>query len=121
MEKEVDELYEEVKRIAENEFADVIELVESRKDRVRLHLVDGSFLDVWFSRTIKGKYSFHWQRGEQVLRRDNAAHERWRHLETFPHHLHVGDSVYPFEPGKDLIDTFRKVMAYVRSQLSREA
>ena len=77
--RDVDKLYLRLARLAEREFADVVEQVEVREDRLRLHIVDGSFIDVWFSRRIPCKYAFHWERRHidgTVYRWDNAAHRR---------------------------------------------
>ena len=42
-------------------------------------------------------YSYHWQDKEKILisRWDNAPHHS--NIETFPHHLHVGDDIKPSE------------------------
>ena len=42
----VDELYVRLARIVEEEFPNIIEHAEIRRDRLRLHITDGSFLDV---------------------------------------------------------------------------
>ena len=51
--------------------------------------IDGSMLhvrDYTFGR--ERKYSYHWQKGgELLIRWDNAPH--WMHLRTYPHHKHV--------------------------------
>jgi hypothetical protein len=60
--------------------------------KLRLDIVDGSLLDVFLS--ASGRYSYHWERrliGKGGLyRHDNAPHERWRHVVTFPKHFHDG-------------------------------
>jgi len=60
--RDADRLYLQLAHIAEREFPDIVEHVETRKDRLRLYIVDGSFIDVWFSRRIPCKYAFHWER-----------------------------------------------------------
>ena len=35
--------------IAEVEFSDIVEFTEDFKEKLRLYLKDGSFIDVWFS------------------------------------------------------------------------
>ncbi|RCV64506.1 hypothetical protein C5S53_08510 [Methanophagales archaeon] len=43
------------------------------------------------------KYAYHWQRkdGKLIKRWDNAPHHKG--LETYPDHIHVGESVYSHE------------------------
>ncbi len=94
-------LYKKLGRITLKEFSDIVVDVEYREDRLRVHIVDGSFLDVWFSLFIEGKYAYHWERrfiDGTVYRWDNARHEKWRNIETYPHHFHEGsqDNVKPF-------------------------
>lgn len=65
--------------------------------RYRLTLRDGTFVEMFERFRVKSdgvhisKYSFHWQTsdGHLLKRWDNAAHHP--EIETFPHHVHVGD------------------------------
>ena len=66
--------------------------------KLRLYLCDGSFIDIYYS--IKCKYSYHWDRRltkDQIFRHDNAPHQRWKDIPTFPKHFHNGseDIVIP--------------------------
>ena len=90
--------YKALKTIAVSEFADVIvdaqimSLPTGDPLKLRFDIVDGSLLDVLIS--PGGRYSYHWERhliatGE-LYRHDNAPHERWRHVATFPKHFHNG-------------------------------
>ena len=63
-----------------------------------LYLCDGSFIDIYYS--IKCKYAYHWDRRltkDQIFRHDNAPHQRWKDIPTFPKHFHNGseDIVIP--------------------------
>lgn len=81
--RDIDKSYLRLARIAEEEFPDIVEHAEIREDRLRLYVIDNSFIDVWFSRRIPCKYAFHWERrhlDNTVYRWDNAAHRR---LESF--------------------------------------
>ena len=54
---------ERLRQIAEVEFVDiVVEAVIPDINELRIILTDGSFVDVWFSLTLQGRYSFHWER-----------------------------------------------------------
>ena len=90
--------YEALKTIVLNEFADVVvnaqimSLPTGDPLRLRFDIADGSLLDVFIS--VSGRYSYHWERrligkGE-LYRHDNAPHDRWRHVATFPKHFHNG-------------------------------
>jgi hypothetical protein len=54
------------------------------------------------------KYSFQWQdvHGNLIIRWDNAYH--WKDIETFPHHRHEKNNVFP---SKEF--TLEDVMAYI--------
>ncbi len=72
--------------------------------KARLTLIDGSLLEFTEIRIIgiqKRKYSFQWMTEDfSILTRwDNALHHR--HIETFPHHKHVGDE-QNIEPSKEV-------------------
>jgi len=82
-----------LKDIAEIEFSDIVEDVIVDLNELRIMLVDGSFIDVWFSLKLKGRYSYHWERrfiDGSIYRHDNAPHLRWKDIPTFPKHFHNG-------------------------------
>lgn len=93
----ISELYKKLREIALDGFGDIVvrgdilRLSSGAPQKLRLYLVDSTFVDVWISST--GKYSYHWEQGgvrDIVFRHDNAPHERWRHVRTFPKHFHNG-------------------------------
>jgi len=65
--------------------------------KIKAELMDGSVLYIReFVSDEEYSYSFQWQKnGNLLIRWDNAPHHR--HLETFPHHKHVGskDNIQP--------------------------
>ena len=67
-----------------------IRYTESKEPlKLRLSIVDGSIVDVFYS--SRGKYSYHWDRriiNGTIYRHDNAPHKRWREIKTFPKHFH---------------------------------
>ncbi|PKM02224.1 MAG: hypothetical protein CVV17_06025, partial [Gammaproteobacteria bacterium HGW-Gammaproteobacteria-7] len=92
------EIYNALATIALDEFADVvvgtriISLPTGDPLKLRLDIIDGSLLDVFIS--TSGRYSYHWERrligkGE-LYRHDNAPHDSWRYVATFPKHFHNG-------------------------------
>jgi len=65
--------------------------VPEAQDKLRIHLKDGSFIDIWFSKKIEGRYAYHWERRHidgKIYRHDNIPHKRWRSVKTFPKHFH---------------------------------
>ena len=85
---------ERLREIAEVEFADiVVEAFGPGINELRIILIDGSFVDVWFSLKLQGRYSFPWERRAidgTIYRYDNAPHRRWEAVATFPRHFHSG-------------------------------
>lgn len=100
---------EGLRRVVEVEFADIILQTYSPDiNELRIILKDGSFIDVWFSLKLHGRYSYHWERRAvdgTLYRHDNAPHRRWEYVDTFPKHFHDGseeavvESALPSEPG----------------------
>jgi len=83
-----------LKDIAEVEFNDiVVDVILTDLNELRIILVEGSFIDVWFSLKLEGRYSYHWDRkfiDGSIYRHDNAPHLKWKEIATFPRHFHNG-------------------------------
>ena len=59
--------------------------------KLRIEIIDGSIVDIFYS--VTGKYSYHWERSlidGSIYRHDNAPHQRWQSIKTFPKHVHHG-------------------------------
>lgn len=91
------ELYKDLLDVAIKEFGTIIESGEifySQSEepwKLRLYLCDGSLIDIYYS--VRGKYSYHWYRllaTNKIFRHDNAPHQRWKDVSTFPKHFHNG-------------------------------
>jgi len=70
----IDALLVKLAGIAEIDFADVVTGCEIIEGKLRLYIVDESFLDVWFSRQLEGRYAYHWERrhvDDTIYRWDN--------------------------------------------------
>lgn len=89
-------------------------------DKVRLVFVDGSYMDIRYP--VKSKYSFHWQREDEMIRIDTAPHHR--HLSTYPRHMHIGKEDDVVEDSVTKIDNtteenVKGILGFVRSKLEK--
>jgi hypothetical protein len=85
-----------LKLIAEVDFADIVQAASIMRGKLRVVLVDGSYIDFWWSRSLRGRFAHHWERTHvdgKIYRHDNAPHAKWRKVTTFPQHFHSGDDL----------------------------
>ena len=85
--RELLRLYEELSTIALMEFADVVEITKIVENKLHIFLVDGSYIDVWFSIKRPGVFAYRWERrgvDGTIYRYDNVPDGRARGLPTFP-------------------------------------
>jgi Family of unknown function (DUF6516) len=115
---------ERLRQIAEVEFADiVVEVIIPDINELRMILTDGSFVDVWFSLKLQGRYSFHWERRAldgRIYRHDNSPHKRWESVATFPRHFHDGNEMNVSESHLSEVpeQALREFLAFVRVSLA---
>jgi hypothetical protein len=97
----------ELERIARADYADVVMDVYRIDAKLRVLLIDESYLDFWWSEVQQGRFAHHWNRQHvdgPIHRHDNSPHRKWQHIETFPQHYHreredaVTASFLPAEP-----------------------
>jgi hypothetical protein len=102
----ISELYKRLKEIADREFNEIIEDSEiitsytGRARKLRLKLIDDTFIDIWYSQD--GEYSFHWEQSQVrniIYRHDNAPHQKWSYVKTFPKHCHENSQENVIESG----------------------
>jgi hypothetical protein len=89
-------VYKELASIAETEFTDIVVVANiiftptHRAQKLWINLIDSTFIDIWL--TLDGRYSYHWHSFEKfIYRHDNAPHEQWNFVATFPKHCHDGN------------------------------
>ncbi len=61
--------------------------------KLRVTLVDDSYIDFRWSLALPGRFSYHWERRDitgEIYRHDNSPHSKWKGLKTFPLHFHFG-------------------------------
>ncbi len=61
MTREIDEAYHKIHLLIEKEFPDITQLTEQIHGKVRVHIIDGSYLDIWLSRRITSRFAYHWE------------------------------------------------------------
>lgn len=112
-----------LREVAELEFADiVVEALVLDVNELRVLLTDGSFVDVWFSLKLAGRYSYHWERRAvdgMVYRHDNAPHKRWQSVATFPRHFHGGSETNVVESylSESPEEAMREFLTFVRERI----
>ncbi len=116
--------YDELANIAEDEFFDVVLYSQIVAGKLRLHIIDGSYLDVWFSVKIRGRFAYHWERrmiDGSIYRYDNRPHEKFRHMKSFPKHFHDGsdEAIREGEFGEDPKEILRAFLQIVRAKIHR--
>jgi hypothetical protein len=120
-------IYRALRTISLNEFADVVvsaqivSLPAGDPLKLRLDIVDDSLLDVFIS--VSGRYSYHWERRliskGDLYRHDNAPHDKWRYVATFPKHFHDGSegNVVESHISDAPEDAMREFLTFVRHKL----
>lgn len=124
------ETYEDLQHIALAEFADIVtvalivRLDSGAPRKLRLHIIDGSYADIFVSSS--GRYSYHWEHAmedaKRVFRHDNAPHNVWKHVATFPKHFHNGseDNVVASYISNESQEALREFCHFIRSILRNE-
>jgi len=119
---EVDETYRKIRTLILREFPDITDLVEQVYGKVRVHLIDGSYLDIWLSQRIPGRFAYHWEHRHingGIHRHDNRPHKQLESMKSFPKHFHNGseenitESNIPDEP----IEAVRLFLTFIRQML----
>ena len=112
----------DLKRLAEVEFADIVADTFFIAYKLRLVLVDNSFIDVNISKKIPDKFGFHWECRDTagtIYRYDNFPDSNWKNIATFPYHFHKGaqENVEAAPFPQTGIDVLRSFLEFVRNEL----
>jgi len=125
----LEELFKEIIELVLREFSDIVVDAQLRFtssgaiERLRIFMKDESFVDVWLS--TSGKYSYHWEhrhiRG-LIHRHDNAPHNRWKRIKTFPKHFHDGseENVKESTISDNPAEAVREFLGFIKSKLKAE-
>jgi hypothetical protein len=115
-------ILDEIRRIAEVEFASIVTDVAVMGVKLRIILTDTSYVDVWVSKKLESRFGFHWERGHlagTIYRYDNFPDTDWKHIPTYPFHFHNGsqDAVEAPSFSQDVIQGFRDFMGFVEAEM----
>ncbi len=121
-------MYEELARLVNKEFGDIVtdwQFIYRRAAiplKLRLQICDETFVDIWISADAN-RYSFHWEqravRG-MIHRHDNAPDHP--EVSTFPKHFHNGseENVRSSNIPNDPLAALREFLTFVRKSLEDE-
>jgi len=118
-------MYSQLERIALGEFGDIVvrtQMIGRRAGaalKLRLHIRDGTAVDVWLSPN-RARYAYHWeQRAKRGLlhRHDNAPDHP--HVSTFPKHFHNGseEAVEESHISDEPSTALREFLTFIRDKL----
>lgn len=112
-----------LKRVIDIEYSDIVKDTVIYHDKLRVLITDGSLIDIWFSRLIPNRFSYHWERRHidgTMYRHDNFPDPQWKGVSTFPEHFHDGSPNKVGQSGisKDPFQGVHEFMDFVRSKLS---
>lgn len=100
--------------IAEREFPDIVEFTEITH-KLRIFIVDGSFVDVWLSERLN-RYAYRWERRHidgKIFRHDNIPHAKWK---SFPKHFHNGceENVVESNISDEPEEAIREILMFIK-------
>ena len=111
-------------RIARIEFADIVVSTRIVDAKLRVMLVDESFIDFWWSLEIPGRFAHHWQRvhvDDTLYRHDNTPDKKWDYVATYPQHYHDGkyENVVASQISPNPENALREFLSFAREKLTR--
>ena len=120
------DLYQRIADIAKKSFNDLVARADflggttASPDKVRISIIDGSFLDIWLSE--EGDYSYHWERRRQsgeIFRWDNAPHHP--QIKTYPDHFHKYNeqNVFSSKLSSNCDFAIREVLEFIRKYIRK--
>lgn len=114
---------DDLKRIAEIEFSDIVKETLLVDHKLRIFLVNNGFIDVNLSQRLPDKFGFHWEIMDiagTIFRYDNFPDKNWSHISTYPCHFHNGSQnnveASPFPMA--VIEGLRAFLEFVKCKLN---
>ncbi len=81
----------QLSQIAIRDFSDIVKGTKIVEGKLRVILIDHSYVDIWLSVKKKGIYAYHWERKDidgTIYRYNNLPDKEARKIGTYPHHFH---------------------------------
>jgi len=115
--------FEPLIEIAGTEYSDIIVSTTVINHKLRITLLDGSYIDFRWSLNLPGRFSHHWERRRitgEIYRHDNSPHIKWKHVKTFPKHFHYGSDskVLGSHISTEPESAIREFLSFARQKLS---
>ena len=112
----------DLRRIAEVEFFDIVKEVFPISYKIRIILIDNSFIDANLSKKLPDRFGYHWECKDisgAIFRYDNFPDKNWEKISTYPFHFHNGSqkNVEPTPFPLTVVDGFRGFMEFARNKL----
>ena len=113
-------------RIAEIEFSDVVISTHDLGHKLRIYLLDKSFIDFFYSVRLRNRrFAIHWERNHldnTFYRLDNTPDPRWKKVKSFPVHFHSEKYFQVIDPpftvsATNLKSLLRSFLEFVRFHL----
>ncbi len=113
----------DLKHLAEIHYFDIIKSAQIINFKLRLILINDSFIDINLSSKIPGKFGFHWETkndNNELFRYDNFPDIKWQNVETYPFHFHYGsqENVIKSPFPQEIPQAFHAFMKFVRDRIS---
>lgn len=110
------------KRITEIEFSEIVQFTIFFPTKLRIQIIDNSFIDVHISKKIPLYFAFHWERrhiDKTVFRYDNFPDPKWKNISTFPKHFHYKneDNIIVPDFATDIEQGFHDFMRFVHKYI----
>ena len=114
----------DLQRIAEIQFSDIVSDTYLLEHKLRITLIDSSFIDAHVSQKLPDKFCFHWETKDAkgtIYRFDNFPDRNWNYLSSYPYHFHKEDQntvevpPFPFE----VLHGFISFMEFVRNEIEK--
>jgi hypothetical protein len=108
-----------LEHIVQIEFPDIITSTKVDINKLRVNLVDRSFIEISHSLALPDRWAFHWERRHldgKIYRHDSIPHEKWKAISSFPWHFHNGgeDAVEYSSFGADPVVNTRSCFKFAR-------
>lgn len=111
-----------LKNVADLEFHSIVKTSYIINYKLRIILIDDSYIDVNVSSKISGKFGFHWETRnamDEIYRYDNFPDINWKEIDSFPYHFHNGSqsNVISSPFPKEIIPAFNSFMNFVKEKI----